>query len=99
MRHEAAELGRTGGRIEAIPGIGTDGHQTAEAGSGEIGGHRLPQGRQPGQTGHQFGGVTGAVEHQIEGVQIGLGTDPGLGFHISLPEQTLAIWAVSVARL
>ena len=32
-----------------------------------------------------FGGIAGAIEHQIEGVQIRLCADPGLGFHISLP--------------
>ncbi len=85
LRHKAAELGRTGGRVETIPGIGANGNQTAETGIGEIGGDRLPQGGQFGQTADQFGGIAGTIEHQIEGVQIRLCADPGLGFHISLP--------------
>ena len=84
LRHKATELGRTGGRVDGIPALGADGDQTAETGLGEIGAHRIPQNRQPGHTGGQLDTVTGAIEHQIEGMQIRLCADPGLGFHFSL---------------
>ncbi|MNF74392.1 hypothetical protein D3C85_922700 [compost metagenome] len=84
LSHKAAELGRPGDRIERIPAIGTHGDQTGETGGGKIGTHRIPQGGQLGQAGGQLGCIAGAIEHQIEGMQIRLCTDPGLGFHFSL---------------
>ena len=92
LRHETAELGRPGDRIEIIPGVGPDGDQTAEGRIGEVGAHRLPECWQAGQAGGQGSGVTGAIEHQIEGVQIRLCADPGLGFHVSLQVRWLWAW-------